>query len=47
VKELNEIKTKGTPPGILLYDAEAMDQWTFQISVLGDETIYAVCFRAV
>ncbi|KAI9637325.1 ubiquitin-conjugating enzyme/RWD-like protein [Dioszegia hungarica] len=41
MKELAEIKTKGTPPGIVLLNAVALDQWVFLISVLGDETIYA------
>jgi ubiquitin-conjugating enzyme E2 W len=42
VKELTEINTKGTPPGITLLNAENMQEWVFQISVLGDETIYRV-----
>ena len=43
VKELAEINSKGTPPGIVLLNAAALDHWVFLISVLGDETIYAVC----
>lgn len=42
VKELNEINKKGTPDGIVLLNADSMDQWVFLISVLGDETIYKV-----
>jgi ubiquitin-conjugating enzyme E2 W len=47
VKELTEINTKGTPPGIVLLNAENMQEWIFLISVLGDETIYKVSFRPV
>lgn len=42
MKELAEINAKGTPPGIVLLDATGLDKWVFLISVLGDETIYAV-----
>jgi hypothetical protein len=42
VKELAEINAKGTPPGIVLLNAESMEEWRFLISVLGDETIYKV-----
>ena len=42
VKELKEIETKGTPPGIQLLKADDMETWVFLISVLGDETIYRV-----
>ncbi|ORY35434.1 ubiquitin-conjugating enzyme/RWD-like protein [Naematelia encephala] len=40
MKELAEIKSKGTPPGITLLSAEDMQVWLFSIQVLGDETIY-------
>jgi len=42
VKEHAEISSKGTPPGIVLRDAESMEMWVFLISVLGDETVYRV-----
>lgn len=42
MKELNEIRTKGTPPGIELLSADSMMEWVFSIAVLGDETIYRV-----
>jgi ubiquitin-conjugating enzyme E2 W len=42
VKELNEIRSKGTPPGIDLLSAESMAEWIFTIAVLGEETIYRV-----
>ncbi|KAK1927033.1 ubiquitin-conjugating enzyme/RWD-like protein [Papiliotrema laurentii] len=40
MKELAEIRNKGTPEGIELISAENMQVWTFTISVLGEETIY-------
>ncbi|WWC90797.1 uncharacterized protein L201_005734 [Kwoniella dendrophila CBS 6074] len=40
MKELAEIKTKGTPEGIQLLSANDMQEWIFLISVLGEETIY-------
>ncbi|ORX38606.1 ubiquitin-conjugating enzyme/RWD-like protein [Kockovaella imperatae] len=40
MKELKEIETKGTPPGIQLLKADDMETWIFLISVLGDETVY-------
>ena len=45
MKELNEIRAKGTPPGIDLLSTggDTMTEWIFQIAVLGDETIYRVC----
>ncbi len=42
MKEYAEISSKGTPPGIVLRDAESMEMWVFLISVLGDETVYRV-----
>lgn len=42
VKELTEIQGKGCPPGIETIDVSTMDQWTFSVSVLGDETVYRV-----
>ena len=42
MKELAEINAKGTPPGIVLLDAESTDLWVFLISVLGEETVYRV-----
>ncbi|WWD18984.1 hypothetical protein CI109_103441 [Kwoniella shandongensis] len=40
MKELADINTKGTPPGIVLHSADSMQEWIFLISVLGEETIY-------
>jgi ubiquitin-conjugating enzyme E2 W len=42
VKELAEIRSKGTPDGIVLLSADNMEEWRFLISVLGEETIYRV-----
>lgn len=42
MKELHEIKTNGAPPGIELVLSEPLTDWTFEIQVLGDETIYRV-----
>ncbi|ODN92743.1 ubiquitin-conjugating enzyme E2 W [Cryptococcus wingfieldii CBS 7118] len=40
MKELGDINTKGTPPGIALLSADSMEEWIFTIAVLGDETVY-------
>ncbi|KAK8854867.1 hypothetical protein IAR55_003606 [Kwoniella newhampshirensis] len=40
MKELSDINTKGTPPGISLHSADSMQDWIFLISVLGEETVY-------
>ncbi|KAL0249797.1 hypothetical protein I308_103099 [Cryptococcus tetragattii IND107] len=40
MKELGDIESKGTPPGISLLSADSMEEWIFTITVLGDETIY-------
>lgn len=40
VKELGDIESKGTPPGISFLSADSMEEWIFTIAVLGDETIY-------
>lgn len=42
MKELAEIKAKGTPDGIDLISAESNENWLFTIQVLGDETVYRV-----
>jgi hypothetical protein len=42
VKELAEIRSKGTPDGIVLLSADNMEEWRFLISVLGEETVYRV-----
>lgn len=42
MKELTEIRTKGTPPGIELLSADSMTEWIFTVAVLGDETVYRV-----
>lgn len=42
MKELQEIRTNGTPEGITIYDVDDMEQWIFTISVLGEETVYKV-----
>lgn len=43
MKELAEIKTKGTPDGITLISSETNENWLFLLQVLGDETVYRVC----
>ncbi|RSH88629.1 hypothetical protein EHS25_002856 [Saitozyma podzolica] len=40
MKELAEIRSKGTPDGIVLLSADNMEEWRFLISVLGEETVY-------
>lgn len=42
VKELSDIRTKGTPAGIALLSADTMSEWVFTIAVLGDDTVYKV-----
>lgn len=42
MKELTDIKNNGTPAGIVLLEADNMQEWKFAISVLGDETVYKV-----
>lgn len=43
MKELADIKNNGTPEGIAVLSVDRMDEWTFTIRVLGDETVYKVC----
>lgn len=46
VKELADIRAKGTPAGIELLQADNMAEWLFSIRVLGDETVYRVSLAA-